>query len=299
MATAQLTPIGVGIHNVLIATDFSRYSEQALDFGLQLAKAYHAKTYVVLVVPSDEFVMAGPEAYLAAKEAARRDLENLKVELKKSRACVEGEDYHLYLLEGDVAQSILGFAQQKKADLIVVGTHGRGGFGKALMGSVAEKVFRGSPVPVLTIGPCARHVSNALAPRKILVAADFTPASERAAQYAAELASKHHSNLTLMHVVSPKELDHHPDCDYRILHAMETNLAALLGPEATVPRTYRIVTGRIVPSVLQAAQELEADLLVIGVRRSSPVLNRFMWPNAYEIVRESPCAVLTVRERPE
>ncbi len=83
MATAQLTPIGVGIHNVLIATDFSRYSEQALDFALNLAKAYQAKTYVVLVVPSDEFMMAGPEAYLAAKEAARRDLENLKIRIEE------------------------------------------------------------------------------------------------------------------------------------------------------------------------------------------------------------------------
>lgn len=299
MATAQLTPIGVGIHNVLIATDFSRYSEQALDFALQMAKAYHAKAYIVFVVPGDEFMMAGPEAYWAAKEAARRDLENLKVELKETHACVEGEDYHLYLLEGDVAQSILTFAQEKQADLIVVGTHGRGGFGKALMGSVAEKVYRGSPVPVLTIGPCARHISNALAPRNILVAADFTPASERAAQYAAGLASKHHSKLTLIHVVSPKELSHHPDRDYRVLHAIETNLMALFGPDAPVSCALRIETGRVVPSIVQAAQELEADLLVVGVRPALPVLNRFMWPNAYEIVREAPCAVLTVRERSE
>ncbi len=136
-------------------------------------------------------------------------------------------------------------------------------------------------------------------PRTFLVAADFTPASERAAQYAAALASKHHSKLTLVHVVSAKEIGHHPDRDYRLLHAMETNLCALLGPEASAPCTCRIETGRVVPTVLQAAQELEADLLVVGVRPSLPVLNRFMWPNAYEIVRESPCAVLTVRERPE
>ena len=74
MPTAQLTPIGVGIHNVLIATDFSSYSNQALDFGLKLAKGYKAPAYVVFVVPSDQFILAGPEAYVAAKEAARRDL---------------------------------------------------------------------------------------------------------------------------------------------------------------------------------------------------------------------------------
>ena len=296
MATAQLTPIGVGIHNVLIATDFSRYSNQALDFGLKLAKGYKAQSYVVFVLPSDEFMLAGPEAYVAAREAARRDLESLKVELKESHSCVEGKDYHLYLLEGEVAQSILNFAREKHIDMIVVGTHGRGGLGKAIMGSVSELVFRGSPVPVLTIGPCAKHLNNALAPKNILVAADFTPASERAAQYAAGLASKHHSKLTLLHVVNPKELEHHPDRD-RVLQAIGTKLDALLGSEAHIHCVQRIEAGRVVPTVLQAAEEMEADLLVVGVRPAVPVLSRFMWPNASEIVRESPCPVLTVRER--
>lgn len=295
MATAQLTPVGVGIHNVLIATDFSNHSNQALDFGLKLATGYQAQAYVVFVLPSDEFMLAGPEAYVAAKEAARRDLENLKIELNRCRSCIEGSDYHLYLLEGEVAPSILNFAREKDIDLIVVGTHGRGGLGKAIMGSVSEQVFRGSPVPVLTIGPSAKHLHHALAPTNILVAADFTPASERAARYAAGLASKHHSRLTLLHAVNPKELEHHPDRDL-ILQAIEAKLDALLGPEAHVPCDYRIESGRVVPAVLRTAGEVEADLLVVGVRPALPVLSRFMWPNAYEIVRESPCPVLTVRE---
>jgi nucleotide-binding universal stress UspA family protein len=295
MATAQLTPVGVGIHNVLIATDFSSYSNQALDFGLKLAKGYNAQAYVVFVLLSDEFMLAGPDAYVAAKEAARRDLENLKVELEKCRSCLEGEDYHLYLLEGEVAPSILQFAHEKNIDLIVVGTHGRGGFGKAILGSVSELVFRGSSVPVLTIGPHAGHVHHALEPKNILVAADFTPASERAAQYAAGLASKHHSRLTLLHVVNPKEMQHRRDRD-RMMQALEANLQALVGPEPCVPCTSRIESGRVVPTVLRIAAELEADLLVVGVRPAVPVLSRFMWPNAYEIVRQSPCAVLTVRE---
>jgi nucleotide-binding universal stress UspA family protein len=294
MATAQLTPIGVGIHNVLIATDFSQYSNQALDFGLNLAKGYKAQTYIVFVVPSDEFMLAGPEAYVAAKEAARRDLESLKVELKQSHGCVAGKDYQLYLLEGDVASSILNFAQERNVDLIVVGTHGRGGLGKAIMGSVCELVFRGSPVPVLTIGPNARHAYHALDPKNILVAADFTSASERAAQYAAGLASKHHSRLTLLHVVNPKELEHQPDPD-RILRAMEANLEALLGGEGPAAYTCRIERGRLVPTVLRTAAELEADVLVMGVRPASPVVCRLTWQNAYQIVRESPCPVLTVR----
>ena len=98
-------------------------------------------------------MVAGPEAYAAAKDAARRDLLELKHELRRKHSYLEGEDYHLFLLEGEVAQSILDFAHQKEIDVIVVGTHGRSGLGRALMGSVAERVFRHSPVPVLTLGP--------------------------------------------------------------------------------------------------------------------------------------------------
>ena len=66
MVTAQLTPVGVGIHNVLIATDFSRYSNVALTFGLDLAHDYRATAYVVSVIPTDEILLAGPDAYVPA-----------------------------------------------------------------------------------------------------------------------------------------------------------------------------------------------------------------------------------------
>lgn len=295
MATAQLTPVGVGIRNVLIATDFSSCSNQALNLGLRLAKEHLAQAHVVLVVPSEEFMIAGPEAYVAARNAAARDLETLKVELKNVSGYVEGSDYHLYLLEGYIAPSILTFAQQKNIDLIVMGTHGRGGLGKALMGSVAELVFRGSAVPVMTIGPHAKHVVEALAPKTILVAADFTAASERAVRYAAAMASEYKSRLTLVHVLNPKNLSH-AQSQPQVIQETEAKLAALLGPEQNVSFTSRVEIGRVVPTILQTARGMGADLLVVGVRPSIPALSRFMWPNAYEIVRESSCPVLTVRE---
>ncbi len=296
MVTAQLTSIGVGIHNVLIATDFSHCSDVALNFGLQLAKSYKAKTYVVFVVPSDEFLLAGPEAYVAARDAGRRDLLELKNELQRNHSYVEGVDYHLYLLEGDVAQAILDFANQKQIDLIVVGTHGRGGLGKAFMGSVAERVFRRSSAPVLTLGPSLCRGALDHVPQSILVAADFSPASERAVRYAAALAGEHKANLTVLHVLSDKADDTVERA--RTMQVTKTRLAELLGREAAEVRcSLRIETGRVVPTILHTAANVRADLLVMGVRPSIGVLERLMWPCAYEIVRESPCPVLTVREK--
>jgi nucleotide-binding universal stress UspA family protein len=285
----------VGIQNVLIATDFSRYSNAALNFGLQVAKAYKAKAHVVFVIPSDQFLLAGPEAFVAAQDAARRDLEELQAELHRSHSHVEGEDYHLYLLEGDVAQSILDFAQQKRIDLIVVGTHGRGGLGKAFIGSVAERVFRQSPVPVLTLGPHLRRQTRDNGPQNILVAADFTPASARAARYAAMLARENKAKLTLLHVVDHKKLDHVPD-PAAVKRGIEQRLADLLGAEgASVDYSLQVEVGPVVPAILHTLNQVGADLMVIGVHRSSSVLDRLMFPHAYELVCESSCPVLTLR----
>jgi len=295
MATAQLTPVGVGIHNVLIATDFSRCSNLALSFGLKLAQGYQANSYVVFVVPADQFMIAGPDAYEAAKDAARRDLLELRHELRKKHALIEGEDYHLFMLEGGVAQSILDFARQREIDVIVVGTHGRGGLGRALMGSVAEQVFRQSPVPVLTLGPHLQRLARAGTPANILVPVDFSPASERAAHYAVTMAKEHNAALTMLHVIERWPTQAQAD-RARVMQALREKIQKLIAGDARDLRcNFRIEVGRVVETILYTASGVEADLLVLGVRQRSGLLNRLMWPHAYEIVREAECPVLTVR----
>ncbi len=295
MATAQLTPVGLGIHNVLIATDFSRCSNLALSFGLELAHGYRANAYVASVLPTDQFMVAGPEAYEAAKDAARRDLLELKQELRRKHSYIEGEDYHLFLLEGEVAESILDFARQKQIDVIVVGTHGRGGLGRALMGSVAEQVFRKSPVPVLTFGPHLQRIARAGTPRSILVPVDFTPASTRAARYAVAMAKEHSAALTLLHVIERWPSQAQAD-RARVMQSLREKVEDLVREEAKGLRcNVRIEVGRVVDTILYTADSTEADLVVLGVRPRTGLLNRLMWPHAYEIVREAACPVLTVR----
>jgi len=110
----------VGIRNVLIATDFSRCSTAAFHIGLQLLKRYGATAHIVFVVPDEPYRLAGPEAYVAAKDAALRDLEELKAELKRTHGDLAEDRYRLYLLDGDVAEAILDFARRKAVDLIVM-----------------------------------------------------------------------------------------------------------------------------------------------------------------------------------
>ena len=182
MAAAQLTPVGVGIHNVLIATDFSHHSDIALRCGLSLAQLYGARVEIVYVLPSDEYVLSGPEGYHAGTEAARRDLLDFKSRLHNLGSAGEYTDYHVSMLEGPVAESILQCTRERKADLIVLGTHGRGGFGKVILGSVAEDIFRHSPVPVLTVGPSIHRHRAINQTHHILAPCDLTPRSHPAVE---------------------------------------------------------------------------------------------------------------------
>ena len=107
MAAAQLTPVGVGIHDVLIASDFSHHSDVALRFGLSLAQLYGARVEIVYVLPTDEYVLSGLEGLYAGTEAARRDLLDFKSRLHNLGSAGEYTDCHVSMLGGPVAQSIL------------------------------------------------------------------------------------------------------------------------------------------------------------------------------------------------
>jgi nucleotide-binding universal stress UspA family protein len=295
MATAQLASIGVGIKNVLIATDFSHHSDAALRYGLEFAHLYGARAEIVYVVPTEEFVLAGPEGLHAAREAARRDLLEFKACLGRADAAIEDVDYHLAMLEGPVADCLLQCAREKKADLVVVGTHGRSGLGKFVLGSVAEKVFRHSPVPVLTVGPNIHQPHRIDLTRHILAPCDLTPKSHPAVQYACTLAQAHHAQLTVLHVVEHLNEVKHLD-PYRVKQEIREQLADVAGriPEGVDVR-YQVEFGKVATTILTVASESSADLILVGVRPSSGVFDRFMWPIAYEVVREAACPVLTIR----
>ena len=295
MATAQLASKSVGIKNVLIATDFSHHSDTALHYGLEFAHLYGAQAEIAYVVPTEEFVLAGPEALHAAREAARRDLLEFKARLRRAGSLVEDVDYHLTMMEGSVADCLLQCAREKKIDLLVVGTHGRRGLGKFILGSVAEKVFRHSSVPVLTIGPNIHQPREITLTRHILAPCDLTPKSHPAVQYACTLAEAHGSRLTVLHVV--ERLREVTNLDlHRVKREIREKLADIAGkiPEG-VAVDYRVEFGNVAATILRVASEAAANLIVVGVRQSAGVLDRFMWPIAYELVREAECPVLTIR----
>jgi universal stress protein A len=132
---------------ILFPTDFSPASAYALGWATSLARDTGA-TLVVIHVEEPPMAYGGGELYYGVDSTDRETLRRSLLEVKPTDPQVSCQHK---LLVGDPAQSIVQTAEQEQADLIVMGTHGRSGFSRLLMGSVAEAVVRKAQCPVLTI----------------------------------------------------------------------------------------------------------------------------------------------------
>jgi len=149
---------------ILAATDFSAASEQAVTYAASLALEFGATLHLLHVVPDPILAAAWSEAYAydldKLGERLRRDAER---QLAERAARIEGIVVTRDALIGRPASTITAIAADRDVDLIVMGTHGRSGVSHLFMGSVAERVVRTAPCPVLTVREGA-HVTTATVP---------------------------------------------------------------------------------------------------------------------------------------
>jgi nucleotide-binding universal stress UspA family protein len=136
---------------ILAATDFGAIATHAVDYAADLAAALDAELILVNVYQVPPSLMPG-EAGVAAELALRipREAERLLAETLERVARPKLRARGV-LKEGDAREGILAAARSERADLIVMGTHGRRGISRALIGSVAESALREAPCPVLTV----------------------------------------------------------------------------------------------------------------------------------------------------
>ncbi len=141
------------LKNILVATDFSEPSANALAYGRDLARAYNATLHVLHVTENimtryaPEVGFAVPDMQRDLDRAARRELDRLVSEddIRDLRVVPALET------AANAAAAIVAYAQAQAIDLIIVGTHGRGAMKQLIMGSVAERVVRTAPCPVLAV----------------------------------------------------------------------------------------------------------------------------------------------------
>jgi nucleotide-binding universal stress UspA family protein len=300
----------VEIKRILCPTDFSEFSQHALEQAVALARWY-GSGITALHVFMAPVTMTGVAAYegpamldrapFSASHGADRaeELERFVAPVAAAGVPIARE-----VAEGAIVDEIVTHARALPADLIVMGTHGRSGFERLLLGSVAERVLRKAPCPVLTV-PRKAAASTTVAFNRILCALDFSEPSLLALTYALSLAQEADATLVVAHVVELL-----PEGDARELELLDTpkfrarfEWSARERLTAAIPdgaRNYctikeEIATGKAYKEILRLAAAHDVDLIVMGVHgRGAADLLPF-GSTTQHIVRQAACPVLTLR----
>lgn len=287
----------VGFRNILFATDFSTAAANAIPYVKRIAKHYEAKVVVLHAHPPIVNPMTPPETWASDVEAQNARDQWHREDLARTFAGIPTE---VLIEEGGIQASISAAIDKNNIDLVVIGTRGRTGLGKLVLGSVAEEIFRTVTCPVLTVGPhadTARGSNGQI--REILYATDFTPESKVAAAYAVSLAEEFQARLVLLHVIPKLE-----PCDLvkasdvaestrKLLHKLVPAEA-----EAWCKPEYFVEEGNPAEKILDMAQLREPDIIVLGVRAEAGVpgaATHLPIATAHKIVSQAICPVLTVR----
>lgn len=283
--------------NILLATDFSPSSQSALLYSLGIARRYNARVIVAHVVNPAANRLLGHDAVERAVNDAWRDAHaEMTNQLIAGR--LEGIENHVIVTQGDVWEELSRLAEKFKADLLVTGTRGRTGVWKLLLGSTAERIFRNSTIPVLTIGPrIAGGVPLESGPKRILYSTGFAPHSVRAGQYAFSIARQQQAKLAMIHVAKEVSEDSQP-MRAQLERDSRHRLESLIPPDAGLesPPEIFVDFGSPAEAILKTADHWKPDLIVLGLRRSEEESGkRATWATAYNVVCNATCPVLTVR----
>ena len=299
------------LKSVLMATDLSPASVKPLHHALAIARYYGAKLYVAHVVSPIPYLMAGAEALQLGCEGASQDMQQLLRDLLHDGS-LDGLDHEFIIRHGSVWEELQAIIFQKQVDLVVVGTHGRRGIEKVLLGSVAEQVFRDATCPVLTVGPYSyreSHVDLTGEIRTYLFATDFGETSLRALPQAVSLASQTNAGLILLHVIPAAPVPQIPGwysaSEIMLMRenarqACARRLEQLMPREEETPIESAFVVQFGIPSekILQVALDKRVELIILGLHRASlaGTISHRPWATAFEIVCGAGCPVLTVRQ---
>ncbi len=284
----------ITLKNILFATDFSQAADAAAPIAIQIARRYGAKVYGVHVNRSDDYTGVAPEAWAAMAEAAEKET---KEDAGRLNEQLQGIEHEVVIGEGSLWEVLSNVIQQKEIDLVVVGTRGRTGFGKTLLGSVAEQILRQSPCPVLTVGPHVNPWSDEYAKmQEILYATDLAIDNPIAAPYAISLAQENQAHLVLLHVIeAPKagDLVDSPE----VLHVKERKLQQLVTEQAGLwcDPTYIVEQGPAAEKILDVAKRRHTDLIVLGARPARGLAMHLNIGTVHKVVSQATCPVLTVR----
>jgi nucleotide-binding universal stress UspA family protein len=295
------------LKSILVPTDFSDSSRAAVPHALEIARRFeadvtmlHVRTLFADDPNRPEFQFLDESRYITSLDRQMEDFcddfmqkHPLKTEIIREVSAPEG---------------ILNFVEERKIDLVVMGTHGRSGLAHFFMGSAAEKVVRYAACPVLTVNDRQEEYRNSPRYQKILAAYDFSVHSQQAARRAREIASRFDAEFIVLHVIDqevhPAFLQQWQISVERDLDELERNLQdsvkEALGPDGARGVENVVLSGRgegrTSREICRYAREREVDLITLGTYGLSGVERLLLGSTTERVVRSAPCPVLTFHD---
>jgi len=282
----------ISLKTILVPTDFSPASRAALPFALALARAYGSTLLLTHVLPSQPYRQIVTDRVPAHRDRAWQSAQRALSELSADRRISDTASKTL-LKHGDLAEVIPEIIREQTVDMVVLGTHGRTGVSKMVLGSGAEKIYRSAPCPVLTVGPKVRDGEWKL--DRILCPVDLVDDPGPFLRYALALAEPSQSEFMLLLAVPMVPWQHRDTVEKQMRERLK-RLIPGQGAHWCNPQ-FLVRWEHPAEAVLLAAAEWEVDLIVMGVRkaRAAGLSSHLPWPVASEVVSQAPCPVLTVR----
>jgi nucleotide-binding universal stress UspA family protein len=282
---------------ILAPVEFAERCAGAVRYAKNLADHFGAELTLLHVVPAPPPGMT-EEVYVRCTVEVKEKLENFL------QADLSGSLVRRIVVKGDPARKIVQYALNEQSDVIVMATHGLGGFRRHLLGSNTAKVLHDADCPVWTgVHLEASGTSPAFPIRQILCAVDLGPQSANALAWASALQQEFDARLTLAHAaLTPPQrarvgAPYHENPEqsnwgFTVRSAALKELEQLLS-DSEAAAEILVDSGEPAQVISEAATRLNADILVIGRGSAAGALGRLR-ANAYAIIRQSPCPVVSV-----
>lgn len=302
------------LDHILFPTDFSACADHALTHAVEVADRFDARLHILHIVneldPDWYGITDTQERAVELREQIREEARERLHELAPD----SGVDTTVSLqLSFDVADSIHEYVDERAIDLVVMGTHGRRGLDRLMLGNIADKIVRHAPCPVMTVREEVPWTAaeEEVAFQDVLAPIDFSQHSREALRASKTFASAYEARLHLLFVAEKRTVPTFSDTgipgvgvvemDPEIVDNAERALkelnATVGGPE--VQSRCHVREGEVSADIVDVTETRGIDLIVMATRGLTG-LNRFLLgSNTERVVRVAPCPVLTIPSQEE
>lgn len=290
------------ISNIVVPVDFSHAARNAVRFAGELALKFGATLTAAHIVPSfAAFNYAFPgdvqefekKAFDEARTRLPEEIPQALREQLRTRTVVKA---------GDVRDELLGIVGDEKADLVVMGTHGRRGVERLFLGSTTENMLRRIPVPVLTVSErgSAKRTESPFDPpfQRILYASDLSEASVAGLRFCGEFARSLGAHLSLLHVMEMRDTTAFGQTeDVRAQLAERLKSTITSSGCAGMDIASAVVEGIPHTEILKHAEQVQADMIALNLQSKSVLERALLGSTAERVIRSASVPVLSIPRR--